>query len=224
MQRTQQPTLDESGLAFSKPIIVSLGWDLALNASIPAACYFLSKRFVSSSEVTALISATIFPILKSLYDLLRQRELNPVTVTVLLGIVTSLFAFSLGGDPRVLLMRESLFTGVFGICCLISLALQRPMMFYFARHFIAGRDQQRRAAFDARSQKPRFLRGHRLVTAVWGLAYVGEFVIRTALVYSVPAPVVLVVSPIMMGFVTITVIVWTFWYRSRLLQSSPAQG
>ncbi|MGO8977602.1 MAG: VC0807 family protein [Steroidobacteraceae bacterium] len=220
MRHGQQPTLEQTASTVSRPIIVSLAWDVALNASIPTACYFLSKRFVSSSEVTALIAATIFPILKSIYDLLRQRELNPVTVTVLLGIVTSLFAFFLGGDPRVLLIRESLFTGVFGIFCLISLALPRPVMFYFARHLIAGKDPRRRAEFDARSQERRFLRGHRLITAVWGLAYIGEFAIRTILVFSVPAPVVLAVSPIMMGLVTIAAIVWTFWYRSRLLQSA----
>jgi hypothetical protein len=220
MRHGERPTLEQTASTVSRPIIVSLAWDIALNASIPTACYFLSKRFLSSSVVTALIAAAIFPILKSVFDLLRLRELNPVTVTVLLGFATSLFAFVLGGDPRVLLIRESLFTGVFGIFCLISLAFPRPVMFYFARHLIAGKDPRRRAIFDARSQEHRFLRGHRLVTAVWGLAYVGEFAIRTMLVYSVPAAVVLAASPIMIGLVTIAAIAWTFWYRARLLKSA----
>jgi hypothetical protein len=156
--------INQSASASSKPIVLSLAWDIALNASIPTACYFVSKWFVSSSEVTALLIATTYPALKSIYDLLRQRELNPVTVTVLLGIVAGLFAFLLGGDPRMLLIRESLFTGAFGIFCLISLGFPRPVMFYFSRYFIAGKDPERRAIFEARARNPTFRRGIQLVT------------------------------------------------------------
>jgi hypothetical protein len=38
----------------SRRIIVSLVKGLALNAAIPVACYWLAKRFISSSELTAL--------------------------------------------------------------------------------------------------------------------------------------------------------------------------
>jgi len=51
---------------------------MALNATIPLACYFMAKKFVSSSELTALVFATVFPLLKSGYDLTRRRELDPV--------------------------------------------------------------------------------------------------------------------------------------------------
>jgi glycerol-3-phosphate acyltransferase PlsY len=81
-----------------KSLIISLIWDIALNATIPVVCYFLVKRYVSPSELTALISATAFPLLKSAYDLKRYREVDPVAVIVLLGIVTSILALFLGGD------------------------------------------------------------------------------------------------------------------------------
>src|SRR5512136_1192516 len=86
-----------------KSLIISLVWDIALNATIPVVCYFLAKRFVSPSELTALIFATAFPLFKSAYDLIRSRELDPVAVLVLLGIVTSILALFMGGDPRILL-------------------------------------------------------------------------------------------------------------------------
>jgi hypothetical protein len=109
----------------SSPIVISLAWDMALNATIPLACYILAKRFVSSSELTALVFATAFPLLKSGYDLSRRRELDPVAALVLLGIATSILAIFVGGDPRVLLIRESFFTGAFGVACLISLVFPR---------------------------------------------------------------------------------------------------
>ncbi len=166
----------------NKSIIISLIWDIALNATIPVVCYFLAKRFISPSELTALIFATAFPLLKSAYDLIRRRELDPVAMLVLLGIVTSILALFLGGDPRVLLIRESFFTGAFGVACLISLIFPRPIMFYFGRFFMAGKDPQKRETFNARWQNPVARRGHRLVTLVWGLVYAGEFLTRIIMV------------------------------------------
>jgi hypothetical protein len=197
-------------------MIVSLAWDIALNATIPVACYWLAKRFVSPSELTALIVATAFPLLKSGYDITRHREIDPVAVLVLLGIATSLVALLVGGEPRLLLIRESFFTGAFGIVCLISLTFPRPIMFYFGRYFMAGKDPQKREAFDARWRHPYARHAHRLVTLVWGLLYTGEFVVRVLLVYRVSAPVVLVVSPFVTGVGTILTVMWTFWYAFKV--------
>ena len=203
-------------MAPQRPVVVALAWDIVLNATIPVGCYYLSKRFVSPSELTALLLATAFPTLKSAYDLVRHHEIDPVAVLVLLGIATSVLALFLGGDPRILLIRESLFTGAFGIFCLVSLAFPRPIMYYFGRHFMVGRDPVRRATFDARSATPDGRRAHRLVTMVWGLVYAGEFVLRVVLVYTLSAPVVLVISPILLGLATIGTIVWTFRYAETV--------
>jgi len=210
----------QNASASSKPIILSLAWDIALNTSIPTASYFVSKWFVSSSEVTALLIATAYPALKSIYDLLYQRDLNPATVTVLLGILAGLFAFLVGGDPRMLLIRDSLFTGAFGIFCLISLGFPHPVMFYFGRYFIAGKDPERRAIFEVRARNPTLRRGIQRVTAVWGILYVGEFATRVILVHVLPASLVLSISPFMIGVVTILAVIWTFRYRHKLLESA----
>ena len=203
-------TPDQS--AFYRPIIYSLAWDIALNATIPVACYYVSKTFISPSELTALLIATAFPTIKSIYDLMRHRGINPVSVLVLLGILTSIIALSIAGDPRVLLIRESLFTGTFGLACLVSLLFPRPIMFYFGRYFMAGNDPEKRKVFDSGWHNQIIRRGHRLITTVWGLVYVGEFIIRVILVYTLTAAVVLAVTPFLLGSATIATIVWTFRY------------
>jgi hypothetical protein len=201
-------------------MITSLLWDIVLNATIPAALFFFAKHFISPSEVNALLWATSFPLLTSAYDLRKRRQLDPVALLILLGLVASVIAALFGGDPRLLLIRESFFTGAFGLACLISPALPRPLMFYFGRYFMAGRDTQKRDLFNARWQDPAVRRAHRLVTVIWGLVYVGEFGLRIALAYNLPAPVVLAISPFSTGLVTVGTIVWTFWYahgvRSRI--------
>ena len=61
--------------------------------------------------VGRLIAAIIFPVLKSVHDLLRKHELDPVALLVSLGLATSILALFFGGDPRILLIRESSLLG-----------------------------------------------------------------------------------------------------------------
>jgi hypothetical protein len=184
--------------------------DIALNAIIPLILYRLSKRFISPSEFTALLAATGFPLIKSIFDVAKRRQLDPVSVIVLLGIATSAVALVVGGSPRILLLRESIFTAVFGVACFASLLLPRPMMFYFGRHFLAGNDPQKRRGYDISWQLPEVRFTNRLITIVWGAVYLGEFAIRVALIWLVPVAWVLVISPVLLGSLTLGTIVWTF--------------
>ena len=150
------------------------------------------------------------------YDLARHHEINPVAMLVLFEIVTSIGALFVSGDPRVLLVRESFVTGSFGLACFASLLLPRPIMFYFGRYFMAGSDPEKRRVFNERLQNPVVHRGHQLVTAVWGAVYLGEFLIRLILIYTVAASVVLAVTPVLLGLAAILTIVWTFRYANKL--------
>ena len=202
--------------ATPQPLVRSLIWDIVFNGTIPAALYLFAKHFLSAPELSALLWATIFPLVKSVYDLARHREIDPVAVLILLGLVASLIAVLFKGDARLLLIRESFFTGAFGLACLISLWFPRPLMFYFGRYFMAGKDTQKRERFDASWRIPMARRAHRLVTIAWGLAYIIEFALRVALVYKFPAVVVLAISPFLTGLATVGTIVWTFWYANRV--------
>jgi hypothetical protein len=198
-------------------------WDILLNASIPVLLYQLSKHYVSPSEIKALAIATTFPLGKSIFELVRRGQVDPVSILVLLGIVTNGVALLLGGSPRVLLIRESFFTGAFGVACFISLWLPRPLMFYFGRYFMAGNDPERQARFDATWQLPAVRFSHRLITSVWGIAYVGELMIRMILIYNASPSTVLVLSPILMGTVTIGTIIWTFRYAHQVRSRTPTE-
>ncbi len=142
---------------------------------------------------------------------------------VLLGLATDSAALLFGGSPRLLLVRESLFTSVFGLSCFVSLLLPRPMMFYFARHFMAGADPQRQARFNAAWQLPEVRFSHRLITSVWGCVFVGELILRIILIYHVPASTVLIVSPILIGSLTIVTMIWAFSYGHRVRLRASAQ-
>ena len=188
---------------------------VVLNAVIPLLLYRLAIRYLEASEFVALSLAALFPLGLSIVDVSRSRTLDPVALISLVSILFSMIAAALGGSTKLLLIRESFFTGAFGIACLVSLALPRPLMFYFGRHFTAGRDPARIAEFNAGWQRERFRRVVRLITMVWGTTSLGEFAIRVALVYTMPVTVVLVISPIILGGLLIATLVWTFAYVRR---------
>ena len=162
----------------SRPPVSGIVWGIVLNASVPVILYKLSKRYVSPSDFWALVIASIFPLGKSVFDLVRRRQVDPVSIMVLLGIAADSLALLFGGSVRLLLVRESLFTGAFGFACFISLLFPRPIMFYFARYFIAGTALQRQARFNAAWQLPEVRFCHRLITTVWVSAFVGELILR----------------------------------------------
>ncbi len=213
-------------IAPSQRLVRELFISVVLNAVIPVLLYAFTKRYLAASEFTALSAAALCPLSVSIFGLSRSRTLDPVALLSLLSIVVSMIAVALGGSAKLLLIRESLFTGAFGIACFASLALPRPIMFYFGRHFTAGREQERIAAFDAGWQRAEFRRVTRLITVVWGATSLGEFLIRVGLVYTMPAAVVLVISPIILGGLVIATIAWTFAYvrrvRARTVEQSSA--
>src|SRR4029077_19061063 len=200
----------------SSHLVRGLFISIALNAVMPVLLYHLTKHYLAASEFTALSVAALFPPGCGIVGLIRSRTLDPVALVSLLSILFSIVAVSLGGSTKLLLIRESLFTAAFGIVCFVSPALPRPLMFYFGRHFTAGRDQQRLAEFNAGWQRPEFRRANRLITVVWGATSLGEFLVRVALVYTMPVAAVLVISPIISGGLLIATIVWTFAYWQRV--------
>jgi hypothetical protein len=89
-------------------------------------------------------------------------------------------------------------------------------MFYFGRYFMAGTDAGRRRNFDRSWELAEVRHGNRLVTSVWGIVFVGELAIRVGLIETVSAAWVLVVSPLVLGALTVATIVWSLAYAFRM--------
>jgi hypothetical protein len=113
------------------------------------------------------------------------------------------------GNQKFLLIRESFLTLAYGLICLGSLLLPRPIMFYFGRHFATGNDPIRIASYNALWRYPGFRSLNRLVTIVWGIGMLGDFVIRLALIYALSVAQVLVIAPIVTYVIIIGLIIWT---------------
>ncbi len=199
--------------------------EMLIDAGIPWICYQASMAYLSHSEVVALLIASVFPTVKTLYGLSRRRDLDPVSLLILAGLLFGLGALAFGGGAKILLVRESLFTGAFGLACLISLLgrSRPPVMFYFGRFFAAGSDPRLRAAFDQNWQYPAFRRVQRIMTLVWGLVFVGEFALRVVFIYTLSPAMVLAVSPLVLGGASVLTMLWTFRYAARARKAGAAR-
>jgi hypothetical protein len=189
---------------------------LLVNAVAPVVAYQVLTN-LGVSSVTALASSGVFPALGTGWSFARTRRPDIIGVVSLTFIVVGVATSLVSGDPRFVLVKDSLMTGGFGLLFLGSLVLvPRPLMFYFGRQFSSAGDPARAAAFESMWQYPYFRAVIRVMTTVWGLGYLIEALVRVGLSFVLAIPVFLVVSPLLAFGVTIGLISWTLAYgRSK---------
>ncbi len=184
--------------------------ELLVNLVLPWACYRLARpRF---GEVHAIMASAAPPIIWSLAGLARFRRIDSLSLLVLSGIVLSLVGYAFGGSPRLLLMRESLVTGLIGLAFIASAVIGRPLVYVLALAGLARRSEADRAAFESEQERPGFRRLFTVITFVWGIGLVAETALRAVLVFTLPVSRFLIVGPII-GYATIgLLLLWAFLY------------
>ncbi|MFC5449293.1 VC0807 family protein [Paenibacillus aestuarii] len=197
--------------AAKKDIVRGIVTTLLINGALPLLAYELLRSHMTS--ISALSIATLIPLLDNLYGLMKHRKLDVFAVFMLFSFILGLLMITMGGSEQLLLIRESFVTAIMGIIFLGSLFLPRPLIFYFAMRFTVGNDPQRTAVFAANWKYQYFRFVMRLMTAVWGIALLGEALVRTILVYRLTVTQFLALSNfVMYGFIG-AAIIWTIYYR-----------
>jgi hypothetical protein len=190
--------------------------ELAVNFLLP----WLAYRWAQPQwgEVGGLIASSVPPLLWSAWELARHKRVDALSLFVLAGIVFSTIAMLLGGDARVLLLRESLVSGLFGLAFLLSAPTPRPLLYFLARATVQREsDAHDRSRFEELWQNnPRFRRKLAVMNAVWGAGLVAETALRAALAWSLPPERFLLVSPWIGYGIYGALTAWTVWYRKRI--------
>ncbi len=197
-----------NGLITRKRII--LGFEFLFNFILPWAFYRLTKSHVG--EIHAIMASAIPPTVWSLAQFIRSRRIDAISVLVLTGIGLSLLGFSIGGSPKLLLMRESLVTGLIGVAFIGSAIIGKPLIHVLARASLKRQSSEDSADFETYRNQPGFLRVMNVMTVVWGAGFVLETTIRSALVFSLPIGKFLIIGPLVGYGVIGILILWTFIY------------
>jgi hypothetical protein len=198
----------------ARALLRNLAPSLLINALLPLLLYqYLTAQGVST--VNTLAVTAVFPVAGIILNWIRTRHLDIIGVISFVFIVLGLLTSLISGSPLFFLIKESFLTGVFGLTFLGSLLLGRPLMFYLSRQFYSGNDPSRAAWFEGRWRDPSFRFAQRFLTLIWGCALIGEALIRVGLVFVLPIPIFLVMSPLIGVLILLGLIIWTMSYARR---------
>jgi hypothetical protein len=197
--------------------IRSLLPSILVNGVLVYLIYTLLKSYTSASDLVALLVSSVPALLGEIVTIIRHRQLDVLGVIVLAFLAISAVVSFIGGDPRLLLIRESFLTVIFGVVCIVSLLFPRPIWFYIIRYFATGNDPAKAPVFNARWQSPAFRRYIRNITVVWGIVYLVEFPMRVFMVYHLSIQQYLAIGPIVFYGLTFAVIAFTIAYARRMI-------
>ena len=175
------------------------------------------------SPVTSLVVSGILPAVGVLLGIVSKRRIDVVGVVVLFGIAVGTVLGLVSGSARLVLLEGSVPTAIFGLACLGSLRTARPLMYRLAVEFI-GQDSPRGKEFADMWRYPGFRHAFKVVTTVWGVAYLLEAAARVVIVESTPTGTALVISKIMAFVVTGALAAWNVAYARRSRRTGERLG
>jgi uncharacterized membrane protein len=199
-----------------RKLIQSIVLSIVINGAIPWVIYTLLLNYFSS--FVSLLLATLLPLVDNLYHLIKHREADAFGLFMLTGFVLGLLAFLLGGNEKLILLRESMVTGILGLIFIGSLFFSKPLIYHFAIRFTASNESEKLGQFAKNWEIPYFRFVLRFMTTIWGIALIGEAIVKAILVYELSTSVFLAISQIVFyGFIG-AAILFTVVYR-RLAKS-----
>ncbi|MBI0575824.1 hypothetical protein IEC97_00510 [Neobacillus cucumis] len=198
-------------ISSKKKLILSIAFSIVINGAIPVLVYNLLLDHFSS--FVSLLIATLIPLGDNLYHLVKYRKADAFGLFMLIGFLLSLAAFVLGGNERLILLRESMVTGLLGLIFIGSLFLGKPLIYHFAIRFSASDESVKKGQFTKNWEVPYFRFVLRVMTAIWGIALLGDAVLRVILVFELSISTFLAVSQIVFYCVIGAAILFTIIYR-----------
>jgi len=186
--------------------------DFLVNLGGPFLLYQLAIGHMS--ETAALMLSSAPPILWSIGQLIWSRKLDALSLLVISGISLSLVATLLGGGPRLLLIRESFITGIFGLVFLASLLSPKPLVFHLAKTMVV-KQGMKEEVFASSWSIPGFRFTFYLMTVVWGAGLLLEATLKIILAFTIQTGLFLVVSPIISYGIYIGLLAWSILYGNQ---------
>ena len=197
------------------PSLRAMAPNLIGGALVPLAVYYSVRSHVHP-DATALAIAGTPAAGWVVVEWTRKRSLDPIGSIVLFGFVAGLIAsLALGGNAFVLKIRDSVFTAMFGVACLVSLTWRRPIMFYVGRAMSAGDNLEKLRAYDELYERPTAPRAFAIITFCWGVGLIAEAGLRVILAVTLPTGAFLAASPVLAGSIFGGLFAFTVWYSKR---------
>jgi hypothetical protein len=170
---------------------------LLVELALPLGGYY-GLRAAGANPWLALIAPAVLTVGFLAYTAIRQRRVDRVALFTLAMIVVGTAVSLMTGDPRTLLVRDSWLFGAVGLWMLATVFTQHPFIRSTSRTIVTVKvGEQGYRQWDARWDNDfRFRHRLRVLTAVWGMGFTFDALVRVLLAYTLPIDSVPLVSTV----------------------------
>ena len=168
---------------------------LIFAALIPYLIYRVGTQDYHLSAVNALLLAAISPTVGLLITYVQGRQMNVLGLFSLVGIAAKVLSALLFHDARLVLISDSLLSGVYGLLLLGSVLMGKSLVAVLATSMYAKSPEQR-AQMKQRLQTSEAHRHMQVLTTMWGIGLLLMFAISVLLTYTLPIATVVLIRPV----------------------------
>jgi intracellular septation protein A len=188
MQTANQPALSRRALR------TRLLSTLIYAALVPYLIYRVVSERYHLSAVNALLLAAISPAVGSLIEFARKRQLSVLGLLALVGIAAKVVSALLFHDARLVLISDSLLSGVYGLILLGSVLIGKPVVVLVTSMY--GKSAEQRAQMKQSLQASGVQRYLLVLTTMWGVGLLLMLGISVLLTYTLPIATVVLIRPL----------------------------
>lgn len=192
----------------SKQALKSVGVSIAVNGVAPFVLYKILVPYFPAGSVMPLLYAGAFPIVGLIVSFVRTRVVDAIAIIALFGIFYSVVSTLVAGELRLAMIIGATQGFVVAAVFLASALIDRPVLFFIARQFVAGNDPARRQRFAAVNAADGG-RTFYVATMAWvaGLSAIAG--VGLALAIALAPDTYLLVNNVIGTAITVALVVWT---------------
>jgi len=184
---------NEKRMHFASRLRAALLPELIYVAVLPYVIYRLASPYMPATY--ALLLAGIPPAIRMLLGLARHGCLNLLGVFSLLAIAIKIISGLVLQDTRLVLISSSLVTGAYGVIMLASLLSPTPLILTLFMNGLAGSDPAQREQLTKRWQEDGSRSFFAFITALWGVGFLIELILRLILTFTLTVEQFLIIGP-----------------------------
>jgi hypothetical protein len=155
-----------------------------LDLIIPIGGYFLLHNVFGLSDFWALSLGGLATMVNAVVTTVRRGRLDSFGLLVVLEVALSVVLLFVSRDPRVLLLKPAFYVAVGGLWALVTLRVGKPLAYESGKPFATKGDPMLVVAYErAYERSDRFRAALRVVTAMWGVAFLLDAALRVVIVY-----------------------------------------
>ena len=176
---------------------------IVLDVGMPLAAYY-GLHGAGVNNTTSLLAGGGMPLIRALISLVRRQRVDALTgFMIILFLAAGLLAFW-SGNPRFLVAKESLGTGLGGLWIIWSAFTARPLTYSTTRPFVTRGESAALAVWDRLADRPgKFRRILRGLSLMWGIGLVIDCALRLIVAFTMPVSTAVGISALVLIVVII---------------------